>query len=107
MEALQQLQPIIAEFEAFAFPQWHALTVAFAAEALRRQGRLDEAASLVERALQVASAAEYWYAVGFAQRTAGRIARDHGHAAEAATRFTEAAATFDRIGAAFEVARSQ
>ena len=107
VEALQRLQPIIAEFEAFAFPQWHALTVAFAAEALRHQGRLDEAASLVERALQVASAAEYWYAVGFAQRTAGRIARDHGHAAEAAARLTDAAATFDRIGAAFEAARCQ
>jgi serine/threonine protein kinase/class 3 adenylate cyclase/tetratricopeptide (TPR) repeat protein len=105
LQALERLQPLVAELEGFGFPQWQGLAAVFAAEALRREGRLDEAEPLVERGLRVATAAEYWYAVGFAQRTAGRIARDQGLAEEAAAKFAEAVSTFDRIGAAFEAAR--
>ncbi len=81
LEALERLQPTVTEIEGFGFPQWQALTAVFAAEALRREGRLAEAESMVERGLCVAVGAEYWYAVGFAQRTAGHILRDKGSSA--------------------------
>ncbi len=105
-DALDRLEPTVAEIEEFGFPQWQALSAVFAAEALRREGRLDEAESLVECGLRVATAAQYWYAVGFAQRTGGHILRDQGRAAEATTKFAAAAATFGRIGAAYEAART-
>ena len=89
----------MAELEGFGFPQWQALAAVFAAEALRRDGRLAEAEALVERGFRVASGAEYWYAVGFAQRTAGLILSDQGRAAEASAKRAEALSTFERIGA--------
>ncbi len=107
LDALERLQPVVAELKGFGFPQWQALAAVFAAEALRREGRVAEAESLVERGLRVATAAEYWYAVGLAQRTAGRILRDKGCVDEAKAKFAEAARTFDRIGAAFEAARTR
>jgi len=55
--------------------------------------------------LAVATSANYRYAIGLAQRTAGRIARDRGLAEEAAAKFAEAVSTFDRMGAAFEAGR--
>ena len=106
LDALQRLQPTVAELEGFGFPQWQALAGAFAAEALRREGRVAEAEAWVERALQVATAAEYWYAAGFAQRTAGRVLRDKGCVDEAKAKFADAKDTFERIGAAFEAART-
>lgn len=51
--------------------------------------------------------AEYWYAVGVAHRIAGRVARDRGHADEARRAFELALDTFERIGAAFEGARTR
>jgi DNA-binding winged helix-turn-helix (wHTH) protein/tetratricopeptide (TPR) repeat protein len=107
LEALERLQPTVTEIEGFGFPQWQALTAVFAAEALRREGRLAEAESMVERGLGVAAGAEYWYAVGFAQRTAGHILRDQGSLPEASAKLAEAAKTFERIGATFEAARTR
>lgn len=106
LEALERLQPTVTEIEGFGFPQWQALTAVFAAEALRREGRLDEAESMVERGLRVAIGAEYWYAVGFARRTAGHILRDKGRPAEATAKLAEAAKTFNSIGATFEAGRT-
>ena len=106
LEALERLQPTVTEIEGFGFPQWQALTAVFAAEALRREGRLDEAESMVERGLRVAVGAEYWYAVGFARRTAGHILRDKGCPAEATAKLAEAAKTFNSIGATFEAGRT-
>ena len=107
LEALEQLQPTVTEIEGFGFPQWQALTAVFAAEALRREGRLDEAESMVERGLRVAIGAEYWYAVGFARRTAGYIQRDKGRPDEATAKLAEAAKTFNSIGATFEAGRTR
>jgi tetratricopeptide (TPR) repeat protein len=105
-DALDLLQSTAVEIESFGFPQWQALAAVFAAEALRREGRLAEAESLVDRGLRVAMGAEYWYAVGFAQRTAGNILRDQARPGEASAKFAEAVRTFERIGAAFEAART-
>ena len=66
----------------------------FAAEALRRDGRLAEAEALVERGLRVATEAEYWYAVGFAQRTAGYISAIKGCVEEATAKLADGSQTF-------------
>jgi tetratricopeptide (TPR) repeat protein len=101
------LEPVVAELEGFGFLQWHSWTLAQLAEALRLQGRLEEATSAAERALRVALQAEYWYAVGFAHRVRGRTARDAGRLPDAEAALGEALRSFDRIGGAFEVARTR
>jgi tetratricopeptide (TPR) repeat protein len=104
--ALARLEPVVAELEGFAFPQWHALAATLTGECLRALGRFDEAASAVEKGLQVATRAGYLYAIGFSHRVAGRIARDRGLVAAARDAFLLALETFERSGAAFEAART-
>jgi class 3 adenylate cyclase/tetratricopeptide (TPR) repeat protein len=106
-EARVPLELALAELEGFGFPQWYALALVFMADVCRLQGRLDEAAGLVEQGLGVATRAEYGYALAFAQRTAGRVARDRAHTDEARRMFELARTTFDRISAAFESARTR
>ena len=48
------------------------------------------AATLVERALEVMTRAQYWYGVAFAQRVAARIALDRGAPDEATATFDDA-----------------
>jgi ATP/maltotriose-dependent transcriptional regulator MalT len=98
---------MVAELESFAFPQWHALAATLTAESLRLAGRLEEASSFVERGLQVATRAAYWFAVAFSHRVAGRIARDRGTAQEARSAFQQALDVFLRIESAFEAARTR
>lgn len=107
VEARALLEPVVAELEGFGFPHWHALALTWLAEAARLDGRVEQAAASVEQGLQMATRAQYWYAVGVAHRVAGRIARDRGHAEEASLAFEQALATFERIGARFESARTR
>jgi DNA-binding winged helix-turn-helix (wHTH) protein/tetratricopeptide (TPR) repeat protein len=104
-EAAEALGKVIPEFEGFGTPQFQTLATALRAEALRRQGQLEDASTLIADGLVLGTSANYQYGLGFAQRTAGRIARDVGRTDEAAARFAEAAATFERIGATFEASR--
>ncbi|HUG53584.1 MAG TPA: hypothetical protein VMR21_08280, partial [Vicinamibacteria bacterium] len=101
------LEPVVAELEGFGFPQWQGWSSTGLAEALRIEGRLEEAEAAARGGLEVAVRAEYWYAAGFAHRVLGRIARDGGRLAEAAADLERARATFERIGAAFEAARTR
>ena len=96
------LEPVVAELEGFAFPQWHGFAAALTAETYRLDARLDDARTLVLRALDVMTRAQYWYGVGFAQRVAARIALDRGTCDAATPTFDDAARTFERIGARFE-----
>jgi hypothetical protein len=93
---------MVAELEGFALPQWHGFAAALTAETYRLDARLDIAGTLVERALDVMTHAQYWYGVAFAQRVAARIALDRGAWDEATATFADAARTFERIGARFE-----
>jgi DNA-binding winged helix-turn-helix (wHTH) protein/tetratricopeptide (TPR) repeat protein len=106
-EARTVLEPTVAELEGFGFLQWHGLALTLMAEVCRLQAQPEEALTFVERGLQVAERAEYWYAVGVARRVAGRIARDRGRADDASSAFDSALATFERIGAMFEAARTR
>jgi class 3 adenylate cyclase/tetratricopeptide (TPR) repeat protein len=105
--ARERLEPIVAELESFGFLQWHAWTSILAGEAYRLDGALDIAEALVTRGLEVATQAPYWYAVGFAERIAGRIARDRGNREESVAALDRALDTFERIGARFEEARTR
>src|SRR5205823_8034761 len=86
-EALTLLEPVVAELDAIAIPQWHALAATLAGESLRALGRIEEAEGAVQCGLRVAARAGYLYAVACGHRVAGRIARDRGAAAEAKAAF--------------------
>jgi tetratricopeptide (TPR) repeat protein len=101
------LEPVAEELEEFGFPQWHAWARTQAADALRIEGRLEEAVAAARRGLEIALQARYWYAAGFARRVIGRIAGDAGRLREADVELGEALVTFERIGATFEAARTR
>lgn len=105
--ARQQAEPLVAEFECFGFPQWQAWASTIAAETHRLDGALDAAGALAARGLKLAVQSRYWYAVGFGERVAARIAVDSGRPADAARAFERAADTFARIGARFEETRTR
>jgi tetratricopeptide (TPR) repeat protein len=101
------LEPVVAELEGFAFPQWHGFAAALTAETYRLDARLDAAGTLVDRALDVMTRAQYWYGIAFAQRVAARITLDRGARDQAAATFDDAARTFERIGARFEAQQTR
>jgi DNA-binding winged helix-turn-helix (wHTH) protein/tetratricopeptide (TPR) repeat protein/nucleoside-triphosphatase THEP1 len=101
------LEPIVAEFELFGFPQWHAWASILIGETYRLDGIVDTAAGYVARGLDMATQTRYWYAVGFGERVAARIARDRGRLGDSAEAVDRALQTFQRIGAAFEATRTQ
>lgn len=107
VQARSVLEPIVAELEGFGFPQWQGFAAALNAEAYRVERQCDAAHAFAMRALEITTRAQYWYGVGFAERIGGRIALDRGAGEEAAAMLHRAAATFERIGAAFEAARTR
>ena len=106
-QAQEMLRPILPELEGFPIPHWLALGEVFTGETLRLQGRLDEAAGFVERGIQNATRVGYAYAMGFAHRIAGRIARDRGLVPEASSQLRQALEIFERASAVFEAARTR
>ena len=101
------LEPMVAELKGFALPQWHGFATALTAETYRLDARLDVAGTLVERALDLMTRAQYGYGVAFAQRVAARIALDRGAWDEATAAFEVATGTFERIGARFEAQQTR
>lgn len=105
--ARERLEPLVAKFESFGFPQWQAWASTLTGETYRLDGALDTAEAFVERGLDIAADAHYGYAAGFGARIAARIARDRRQLAESAAAFDRALQTFERIGARFEEARTR
>ena len=101
------LEPMVAELKGFSFPQWHGFATALTAETYRLDARLDVAGTLVKRALDLMTRAQYGYGVAFAQRVAARIALDRGAWDEATATFDDASRTFERIGARFEARQTR
>jgi len=75
-EALERLRPTMAELESFGFPQWHGLAAILIGEAERRSGCLDEAARWTTCGLDIATRANYRYAMALGERIATRITQD-------------------------------
>jgi hypothetical protein len=69
--------------------------------------RLEEAAGFAERGIQTATRVGYAYAMGFAHRIAGRIARDRGSVSDAARQLGRSLEIFERASAVFEAARTR
>ena len=101
------LEPTVAELEGFPLPQWHGFAAALTAETYRLDAQLDVAGTLVQRALDVMTRAQYRYGVAFAQRVAARIALDRGAWDQATATFDDAARTFERIGSRFEARQTR
>jgi tetratricopeptide (TPR) repeat protein len=55
------LEPMVAELKGFALPQWHGLAATLTAETYRLGARLDVAGTVVERALDLMTRAQYGY----------------------------------------------
>jgi tetratricopeptide (TPR) repeat protein len=79
-EAAARLQGTIAELESFAFPQWHSLSSILLAEARRLSGQFDEAARWNASGSELASRANYRYAIDLGRRIGERIVRDRSTA---------------------------
>jgi tetratricopeptide (TPR) repeat protein len=101
--ALDQSIPLIQRFGLKAFEGWF---TAFLAEAHRLAGRFDSAEALAAHALEIARAANFPVAMGWAQQSLGRSAWARGDGETAAARLTEALATFTAIHSRYEVART-
>jgi len=106
-DALALLEPVVAEFEEFAIPQWHAFAATLAGESLRGLGRIDEAEQAVQRGLQIATRAGYTIAAGFGNVVEGRLALEREKPDDARAAFRRALETFERSGAAFEATRTR
>ncbi len=105
--AQDMFRPALPELEGFPIPYWQSLAETFTGEALRLQGRLDEAAGFVERGIQTATRVGYSYGMGFGHRIAGRLARDRGAEPEASSQLRQALEIFERASAVFEAARTR
>ena len=103
-QALQRLGPTMTELKGFAFPQWHALATVLMGEACRRGGRLEEAATATRTGIEIATSAQYWYAVGTGERVAARIARD---ARISGSSEHSIGLHVQKVGAQFEAARKR
>ena len=73
-EARQHLDVALSELETFSFPQWHGLAAVLMGEAERQAKRFDTAAAWTSRGLEIASKAQYKYALELGRLVAERIA---------------------------------
>jgi tetratricopeptide (TPR) repeat protein len=100
---LEEVCEVLGRFRAL---QWQAWFLTVLAEAHRLAGASDRARTLSARGLEVARAAGNSFAVGWAQRTMGRIARSRSIFPAAEAHLAEALETFGSITARFEAART-
>ena len=77
------------------------------AEAYRLAGRAEQAGAAALRGLQLSRESGNRHAVGWAERTLGRIARGGGALQEALAGLTDALETFEAADARFEAARTR
>jgi tetratricopeptide (TPR) repeat protein len=106
-QAIPRLEEATRLYAQFGFRQAEAWFSAFLAEAHRRGHRLETALELASRGLQLARATDTLQGIGWAERTLGHIAQARGALTDAADHFGEALRAFERVEAAFEVARTR
>jgi transcriptional regulator with AAA-type ATPase domain/tetratricopeptide (TPR) repeat protein len=101
--ALEQAIPLLHASRFRTFEAWF---TTFLAEAHRRDGRLETAESLAQRALEIAMQAKFGIGMGWAQQALGRIAQTRGDLTAAEAKFEEARRTFDTLRSRYESART-
>jgi tetratricopeptide (TPR) repeat protein len=104
--ALPYLEQSVTQLGRFRFGQFQAWLTVFLAEAHRLAGRLERARELAGQALAMVSEHGFPYAVGWAERSLGRIALAEGVLSEAEARFGAALSAFGRVQARYDVART-
>ena len=106
-KAVEALEESVRQTEQAGMQQLLGWFATFLAGAYLRAGRPAEARELAERALAVTSEVRFWYGVGLAQRTLGRIEQAEGGLDTAEVRLVEALKTFLSLQAPFEVGRTR
>jgi DNA-binding CsgD family transcriptional regulator/tetratricopeptide (TPR) repeat protein len=101
--AIVMLESGIEQFERLNYRAPVSWYRAWLAEALRRQGQAERAATEAREALAIGQAFKTPYGVAWARRMLGRLALDRGDPTEAAAHLAAASQLFIDIGARFEV----
>jgi len=107
IQALPLLDEAVQRFTQFRFPPFEGWYTVLLAEAHRCSGQLDSARELAQRGLEIVRSIPYWFGVGWAQRSLGRIALAAGALSEAEAFLRKAAETFAAMPAPFELGRSR
>jgi class 3 adenylate cyclase/tetratricopeptide (TPR) repeat protein len=105
--AVETLEDSVRRVEATGMRQLQGWFSVFLAEAYLSLGRSEEAAALAQRALDVTREARFWYGIGLAQQTLGRVAHAQGRWAEAEEHLRQAVEGFRSLQVPFEVARTR
>ncbi|MBI4640602.1 MAG: tetratricopeptide repeat protein, partial [Candidatus Tectomicrobia bacterium] len=100
---LEQSVQQLSQFQQKRHQGWY---MTYLSEAYLLDGQIDRARELALQALEITRTTKFWYAVGLAQRTLGRIALTRAALPEAETSLKEALGTFTSIEARFELGRT-
>jgi DNA-binding SARP family transcriptional activator len=103
--AIPLLEEAAAHFGESRWPQYGGWFVVFLSEAHVLNGDLEKARALSIQGLQMTRDAKHWFAVGWAQRALGLVARANGALTEAEAHFEEAVRIFTSLEARYCVAR--
>ncbi|MCC6212510.1 MAG: AAA family ATPase [Burkholderiales bacterium] len=105
--AIPILEETIPQAERFRFAPLHGLYLGFRGEAALQMGDVKAALDYARRGAEITRASDYLYGLGWTQRILARIARASDDVALARSRYEEAIATFEGMGAPYEVARTR
>jgi hypothetical protein len=90
----------------FRFRQLQSWYMAWVSEAYLQERHPEIARDLASQSMTIAREAKFWFGVGAAQRTLGRIAHSSGEVLAAHSSLHDALATYASIQARFELART-
>ncbi len=103
--AMHWLEQSVESFSRFGFRAMQSWNQALLAEAHRMLDNLAQARELASQALDISQDNKYWFGIGSAQQTLGRIALSEGSLAAAEQFLHEAQQTFATIQCRYWVAR--
>jgi tetratricopeptide (TPR) repeat protein len=104
--AMHWLEQSVESLSRFGFRSMQSWSQAMLAEAHRMLDNLARAHELASQALDISQDIKYWFGVGVAQHTLGRIALSEGSLADAERFLHEAQQTFATIQCRYWVARN-
>jgi DNA-binding NtrC family response regulator/tetratricopeptide (TPR) repeat protein len=105
-QAVECLERAVAEWTRFQHRPMLGWFTAVLADAQLLRGEVERAHQLAQQGHEVAAGVGFGYAVAWARRTLGRLARADGDREAAGRHLGEALGTFAGIGARFEAART-
>ena len=100
------LRNAVRDYGGFQFKPFEGWFRALLAESLWPQDETQEALNLASDGLRIAKDSRFGFGQGWAERCLGRIAAKTNHLRESEAHLRDAVATFEKIGARFELART-